>query len=136
MFQRIEQRLRFEQATAPLCVERNGIRARRDRRLIAPHQQLRTNRACHFIAECKHLGELEAGVDMQQRKRNRAGKKRLLRQAQHHRRVLADGVKHHGPLEFRSHFAQNMNALGLQQAQVAEPLGSALFRTRAGDGWR
>ena len=71
--QRIKQRLRLEQPAAALGVERDGIGARRDGRLIAPDQQLRAHFARHLVAKGKHLRELESGIDMQQRKRNRAG---------------------------------------------------------------
>jgi hypothetical protein len=87
---------------------------------IAPHQQLRANRAGHLIAKGEHLRELEAGVDMQQRKGNRRGIEGLLRQPQHDGRILADGVEHHRPLKLRGHFAQNVNALRFKQAQMAQ----------------
>ena len=51
-------------------------------------------------------------------KRNLAGMKRLLRQPHHHRGILADGVEHHRPLELGGHFADDVNALGLQGAQM------------------
>ena len=66
--------------------------------------------------------ELEAGIDMQQREGNRAGIEGLLRQAQHDRGILADGVEHHGPLKFGGHFAQDVDALGLKQTEMAQAL--------------
>ena len=51
------------------------------------------------VAELDHLAELVGRVDVQQRERNRPGIERLLRQPQQHRRVLADRVEHHRPLE-------------------------------------
>ena len=118
--QRIQQRLRLQQSAAALGVERNGIGARGNGGFVAPDQQLRAHRAGHRIAEGDHLGEFEARIDMQQRKGNRRGIKGLLRQPQHHRRVLADGVKHHRPLELAGHLAQDVDALRLQQAQMAQ----------------
>jgi hypothetical protein len=41
--QRVQQRLRLQQSAAALGIERNGIGSRRDRRLVAPHQQLRAH---------------------------------------------------------------------------------------------
>ena len=81
--------------------------------------------------KAQHLREFEARIDMQQRKRNRRRIERLLRQPQHHRRVFADGVEHHRPLKLRGHFAQDVDALRLKQAQMAQgrrPLGSGAQR--------
>ena len=62
--QAIEQRLRLEQAAAALGVERDGVRTGRNRRLIAPHQKLRADRARHLVAKRNHLSKLEAGINM------------------------------------------------------------------------
>ena len=128
--QRIQQRLRLQQSAAALGVERDRIRSRRNCGFIAPDQQLRANGASHRIAEGEHLGEFEAGVYMQQRKRNRRGIEGLLRQPQHDGGILADGVEHDGPLEFRSHLAQYVNALRFQQAQMAQALRGGCARGR------
>jgi hypothetical protein len=128
--QRIEQRLGLEQAATAPGIERDRIRPRGNRAFVAPHQQFRAHAPRHLIAEAEHLGKLEAGVNMQQRKRNRRRVKRLLRQPQHHRRVLADGVKHHRPLELRGYLAQDMDAFRLEKAKVAEPRRSGNPRGR------
>ena len=70
------------------------------------------------IAELDHLAELVGGVDVQQRKRNRPRVERLLRQPQQHRRVLADRVQHHRPLELGDHLAHDVDALGLERPQM------------------
>ena len=46
--------------------------------------------------------------------------KRFLRQMQQNRRVLADGVQYYRFGELRSHFAQNVDALGFESPQVRE----------------
>ena len=84
MAQGIEQRLRLQQTAAALGVEHDRVGARGDGRLIAPHQQLRAHMARYRVTEDEHLLEFESRVDVQQRKRNGRGVKRLLRQAQHH----------------------------------------------------
>jgi hypothetical protein len=66
---------------------------------IAPDDQLETKFSGIAIAELEHLAELVACIDMQQRKGNGGGIKGLLGQAQHHRRVLADRIKHDRILE-------------------------------------
>ena len=84
------------------------------------------------VAELDHLAELVGGVDVQQRERNRPGIERLLRQAQQHRRVLADRVEHHRPLELGDHLADDVDALGLERAQVVEPPGWRPVRSGCG----
>jgi hypothetical protein len=122
MFQRIQQRLGLQQPAAALRIQRDRIRARCNRRLIPPHQQLRADGACHRIAERQHLRELESGIDVQQREGNRSGKEGFLSQPQHHGRIFADGVQHHRPLELRRNLAKDVDALRLQQAQVTQPM--------------
>ena len=45
---------------------------------------------------------------MQQRKRDLARIERLLRQPQHHRRVFADRIQHHGPRKLRHRYGANV----------------------------
>ena len=49
-------------------------------------------------------------------KRNGAGIEGLLRQAQHHGRIFADGVQHHRLFELSRHLAKDVNALRLEQS--------------------
>ena len=74
----------------------------------------------HLVAELDHLAELVGGIDVEQRKRDRARVERLLCQAEQDRRVLADGVEHHRPFEFGDDLAEDVDALGLQRPQVIE----------------
>ncbi len=101
---------------------RNGIGAVVDGLLLVWTISLAPISAQKLVAELDHFLELVGGVDVQQGKRNRAGVEGLLRQAHHHRRVLADGIEHHRPLEFGGHFTDDVNALGFQGAQ--DGLGS------------
>ena len=57
---------------------------------------------------------------MQQRERNRPGMEGLLRQPQQDRRVLADRVQHHRPLELRRHLPQDVDALGFEQTKMTQ----------------
>jgi hypothetical protein len=70
------------------------------------------------IAELDHLFELVGRVDVQQRKRNRSWKKRLLRQAQQDRRVLADRVQHHRALELGDDLAHDVDTFGFERPQM------------------
>ena len=118
--QAVEQRRRLEQRAAALRAEGERLRAGVERLLVGVHDQAGADFRGIPVAEGDHLPELVAGVDVQQRERNRAGIERLLRQAEQDRRVLADRVEHHRPLELGDDLAQDVDALGLERAQVVE----------------
>ena len=118
--QTVEQGLGLEQTAAALGVERDGVGSSGDGALVAPHQQLGAHLAGHLVAEGNHFAEFEAGIHVQKRKGDGPGKECLLGQAKHDGGVFADGVKHHRPLELAGYFAKNMDALGLEHAQVAD----------------
>ena len=71
-----------------------------------------------LIAKRDHFRKLPAGIDMHQRKRQLARMKRLERQMQQYRRVLADRVQHDRTLEFGSHFPEDVDRLVFQRFQV------------------
>src|SRR4051812_12102255 len=52
----------------------------------------------------------------------RAGGEGLAGQLQHHDGVLAAGEEQHGPLGLGGHLAQDVDGLGLQRLQLAEPV--------------
>jgi hypothetical protein len=88
--------------------------------LVLPHPQVEAAARDERVAELVHGAELPRGVDVEQRERQRRGRERLLGQPHQHRRVLADRVQHHRPLELGHHLAQHVEALGLELAQVRE----------------
>ena len=90
MIEGIEQRLGLQQPAAALRVKRDGVRAIRKRGLVTPHEEFGAEGPCHAVAELEHLAELVPGIDMEKRKWKRTGEESLLREAQHHGRVLAD----------------------------------------------
>ena len=94
-------------------IDAGGLRVR-----IDVHDQSQIERRDHLVAEFDHLAKLPRGVDMEQRKRDARRIKRLLRETQHHRAVLADRVQHHRPLAFSDGLAENLDALGLEIFQV------------------
>ena len=57
---------------------------------------------------------------MQQREGDGAGEESLLRQAKHDGGVFADGVEHHRLLELGGDLAEDVDALGLEELQMAE----------------
>ena len=129
----VEERLRLQQTAAAFGVENDGVCACCERRFVAPHQQLRADGARHLIAKRNHLFELVAGVDVQQREGNFAGEEGLLGEPQHDGGVFADRIEHDRIFELGGDLAQDVDALGLQQLQVAEAGGrSGCYRLRYG----
>ena len=88
--------------------------------VVGVDDEPRADRLGHLVAELNHFAELVGGVDVEQRKRNRARMERLLRQAQHHRRVLADRIEHDRPLELRHDLAQDVDAFRFERAQMIQ----------------
>ena len=84
------------------------------------HDQLGVDVATECVAERDHLAELEGRIDVKQWERQPSRRKGLLRQANHHRRVLADRVEHHRVLTLGDDLAHDVNALGLELLQVAQ----------------
>ena len=126
--ERVEQRLGLEQPAAALRADEERLRAVGDRFLVGVDDQPRADLPRVPVAELDHLAELVGRVDVQQRERNRPGVERLLRQPQQHRRVLADRIEHHRPLELGDHLAHDVDALGLERPQVVEarPMGTPM----------
>ena len=109
--------LRLQQAAAALRADQEGLRAVGDRFGVGVDDEPRADRRGVAVAELDHLPELVGRVDVQQRERNRPGIERLLRQPQQDRRVLADRVQHHRPLELGDDLAHDVDALGLERAR-------------------
>ena len=84
------------------------------------HDEARADGSGHLIAELDHLAKLVGGIDVEKRERDRSRVERLLRKPEHDRRVLPDRVQHHRPLEFRRHLPQDVDALGLEGAEVIQ----------------
>ena len=87
---------------------------------ILPDQQLHPGIARGLFAQCVHVLKLPGGIDMQQRKRRGRGVKRLARQMQHHRAVLAHRIKHHRLIRLGHHFAHDVDAFGFKPLKVGQ----------------
>ena len=72
----------------------------------------------HQRPEPVHLAEFPLGIDMHQGKRNPARLEGLMRQVQHHGRILADGVQHHRVFELGRDLSNDVDALGFQLLEV------------------
>ncbi len=64
---------------------------------------------------------------MEQREGRRRRIERLARQMQHDRAVLADRIEHHRALGLGDHFAQDVDALGLEALKMSEARGCERF---------
>ena len=127
-----QESLRFEEAATILRAQVERVGARGDGRLIAPDQEVGADLLHVPVPELVHLGELVARVHVHQWKRDLAGLKGLLRQPEQARRVLADRVQKHRPLELRDHFPHHVDALGLEVPDMAERIGGGLRGHHAG----
>jgi hypothetical protein len=116
--QRIEERLRLERAAARLGPDEEWLRAIGDRLGVGVDDQPRADLRGVPIAELDHLAELVGGVDVKKREWNGTRVERFLRQAQQDRRVLADRIQHHRPLELGHHLAHDVDRFGLERAQM------------------
>jgi hypothetical protein len=73
------------------------------------------------IAKLVHLAELPGGIDVQEREWRLRRVKRLQRQMEHHRTILADRVEHDRLLGLRDRIAHDVDALGLEALQMGKP---------------
>jgi hypothetical protein len=83
-------------------------------------------RSC--VAKGDHLAELPSGIDMEQRKRQRAGKERFAGQMQQHARIFADRIEHDRVAEFGYDLAHNTDRFGFEALQMSG-------QETAGDSW-
>src|SRR5262249_10614759 len=70
------------------------------------------------VAEFDHLAKLPSGIDVQQRKRRLRRIKGLHRQAQQHRRILADRIEEDRRPALGNRLAQDVNGLLLQPLEM------------------
>ena len=72
------------------------------------------------VPEGDHLGEVQAGVDVHERERDAGRRERLAGQHAHHHGVLAAREQQAGPLHLGRHLPDDVDALGLQGAELAQ----------------
>ncbi len=82
------------------------------------HQQIEPHVLNHPIAEFVHGLEFPAGVHVEYRERQLAGKEGLAGQVQHHGRILADGIQHDRIVELGGHFTDDVDAFRLKLFEV------------------
>ena len=71
------------------------------------------------IAKLDHLAELPGGVDVEQRKWRLARIEGFQRQMQHDRGIFADRIEHHRIAELGRDLAHDVDALGLELAEIS-----------------
>src|SRR5271165_3633048 len=84
------------------------------------HDELRANLFWIAIAKFDHFREFVARIDVQKREGNSPGVEGFLRQPQHHRGILPDGIEHHWAGKLRYRLAKDVNALRLQYLKMSE----------------
>src|SRR5262249_4188205 len=87
--------------------------------LVGMDDQVEPEPASLLVAERDHLAELPGPIDMQQREWRLRGIEGLEREMQHHGRVFADRIEHHRIAELGRDLAHDVNALGLELAEIA-----------------
>ena len=114
----------------------NGLAAGGHRRLVAPTISRSTpvSRA-RWSRKAYISWNLKAGVDVQERERHPAGVEGLERQVEQHRRVLADRIQQDRTLEFGGGFPQDVDALGLQRAELVDEVGAQSIETVSRHFW-
>jgi hypothetical protein len=103
--------------------------------LHAGHDELHADLGDPAIAELQDLGEVVPGVDVHHRERDPGRVERLLREPEHHDRVLAAGEQQHRTLELGGHLAEDVDRFGLQRLQLGQlvvPAHEALTSASAG----
>ena len=96
--------------------------------LVDVDDQLEAELCGALVAERDHLAELPGGVDMQQREGDAARIKRLQRQMQQHRRILADRIEHDRVFAVATTSRMMWIALGFELLQVRKLRSCALLR--------
>ena len=114
----VEQGLGLQQAAAPLRAQVVGIGAFGDGFLVAVDDQVRLVFLGHALSKVVHLLELVPGIDVHEREGQFLRIEGLAREVQHDRGILADGIQHYGPFEFRDDLAHDVDALGFELHQV------------------
>ncbi len=104
-----------------------------DRLVQRTHDQRQAGVARHPVAEGDHLGKILLGVDVQQRHRRALGEERLLREAQHDRRILAAGHNKAVPLEVLSVLSGDSEVDVRAAVADKRKLSVELFRRLAAD---
>ena len=89
---------------------------------VLVHDEVDARLGCDLVAERVHVAKLPRRIDVEQRKGQRAREESLLREVEHHRRILADRIEHHRLVRLGDRLAQDMDALGLEPVEMGQLL--------------
>ena len=92
--------------------------------LDAAHDELFTEFDRALVAKRDHLGEVVAGIDVQQRKGEFTRAKGLFGQAQQHAGILAAGEQQHRAFALGGDLAQDVDGFGFKPVEVGTVQGS------------
>ena len=95
-----------------------GYQSTRDGLRHAGHDQLQPELVDPPVPILHDLGEVVAGVDVHHRERDPPRRERLLRQPQHHDRVLAAREQQHRALELGDHLPHHEHALRFERVEM------------------
>ena len=121
--QRVKQRTRFQKSAASFRAEFERTRAVVHGLLVGMNDEVGADLTGKAVAKINHFAKFVSGVDMQERKRQLAREKCLLREPHHDGTVLADRVKHHGLFKFGDHLAQDVDAFCFKHAEMGQCSG-------------
>jgi len=116
--QTVEKRGGFECAATALGAPVEGIGAFVEGGAVGVDDQVEAEFGGVAITKLDHFLEFVAGIDVQKREGNGAGKEGFLREAQQDGGIFADGIKQDGALAFGDNFAHDVNALRFELLEV------------------
>ena len=116
--QAVEQGARLQKPAALLRADAERIGAFFNRLLVGVNDQFRPDRRRKLVAELDHFTKLIGRIYVQKGEGNAPRIEGLLRQPDHHGRVLADGIQHDGVLKFGRDFANYLNALSFEKIEM------------------
>jgi hypothetical protein len=93
-----------------------------DRVVDARDHQADTQPVDPVVPGLHHFGEVETGVDLQDRERDLRREERLLREPQHHDGVLAAREHQDGLLELGGDLTEDVDRLRLQLVELTQPV--------------
>jgi hypothetical protein len=119
--------------------EVEGVHALGEGLLVGVDDEVEAVLAAEAVAIVEEVAKVPGGVDVEEGEGRARGEERLARDVQHAGGVLAAGEQEHGALELGDDLADDVDALGLELAQMGQRLrgcGAVVMRARGLGGGR